>query len=61
MPANLTIYWFINNNITVLLFNLCKQPAIKNYLKIPDEPDLKQVDMTKMASFQDGRSFKRKA
>lgn len=61
MPANLTIYWFINNNITVLFFFLCKQPTIKKYLGIPDPPDMSQVDMSRMASFQDGRSFECKS
>lgn len=36
MPANLTIYWFINNYITVFVFFMLKIPKIKNLFGFPE-------------------------
>lgn len=62
MPANLTIYWFVNNNITVLCHFLCTRPKIKSFLRIPNEPKPESMGMDpmKMMSFNEGR-LKRKS
>lgn len=59
MPANLTIYWFINNNITVLFFTICRQEKVKNYFQILDPPDLEHGKESKndFMSFQKGKSL----
>ena len=35
MPANLTIYWFVNNNFTVLIHYVVMQPRIQKILNLP--------------------------
>lgn len=53
-PANLTIYWFINNNITVLAHFLTRHPKAKAYFNIPEITE-KPPDPNDMAKFSQSK------